>query len=319
MRILCFAFGLGAFQCFLLVPSDAFAQHYGKYHKAVNNAEQQMVIGHKDSALHWYRMAFRDYDFIFAKDAVNAAQIALRTPRPERADSFLLKGAASGLRLKFLANIPRLAEYVSVPGKEALRQRMTELSGRFTARSDQALTREWKERYREEQTAKNAYHTRQEFLVYREIVQRNVAAVVKLWKTRHVLPGDRVLGLRNDGDEIEQTWAFYSLAHYDCVASTLEDMLWEAVESGMLHPREFAALWAFERLRSPGDSTRKTNPGCTAVMKKFNSAWFSDTDSATLAEVKRNRAKYWLCSHETDLGLSTLARTEGYKFRYSYY
>ena len=295
------------------------APNYETYHIAINNAEQQLVLGHTDSALAWYRQAFRKYNFIFVKDAANAAQIALHNGRPAQANSFLLKGAASGLRYECLEGIPMLRDYVAKQENGMLRQRMTESCVKFVAGRNKALIAEWNGRYQDEQGAKNdPIDNHESFLQYRDIVRQNVAAIDTLWKSRHLFPADQVLG-PGKCTEMGNMTAFYSLAHYDCSASTFQYILWAAVEAGMLHPREYAALWEFERLREETvKASQQTNGGCKAVLKKFGVFWYHDTDAVSRAEMAANRSRYWLCPLFVDSALKELKAKEGYVMRFGY-
>lgn len=80
-----------------------FAQNrdYINYHKNINKAEVLFFMENKtDSALFHYEKVFKDYDFIFVKDLVNAAQIAVFAKKPYR--KYIEQGFEQGLKLSHL-------------------------------------------------------------------------------------------------------------------------------------------------------------------------------------------------------------------------
>src|SRR5690554_3921645 len=65
---------------FIPVQSDvANAQSYDKYHQYILKAEEFYFLKNKaDSSLVYYAKCFENFDFIFARDAINAFQIAYK-------------------------------------------------------------------------------------------------------------------------------------------------------------------------------------------------------------------------------------------------
>jgi hypothetical protein len=77
---------------------------YSSYHKDINKAEKIFFIYQDfDSSLFYYDKAFLQFDFIFVKDLVNAAQIAFYAKKPYR--DYLIKGFEFGLKIKHLEDI----------------------------------------------------------------------------------------------------------------------------------------------------------------------------------------------------------------------
>lgn len=77
---------------------------YSQYHKWVNQAEVSIFLnGDADSALYYYDKVFSQFEFVFVKDLVNAAQIAYFSNKPFR--KYLIKGFDFGLKIDFLSGI----------------------------------------------------------------------------------------------------------------------------------------------------------------------------------------------------------------------
>jgi hypothetical protein len=313
-----------AFLLLLLLAQTAAAQDYEAYHRDINHAEKCFVTGKIDSALWYYDQAFAAYNFIFAKDAFIAAQICWKNKTDsQKTGQYLMKGAENGLQTSCLTQSIAILSYLNTPEYLLLEPELKKARLRFNRGIDTSLRKEWQMRFDAEQAAKNLPRSnRNNFLRYKEQVERNVASIISLWQKRHIYPGDQITGLLNDCETMSNTNAFYSLAHYDCMATTLDSMLWPAVRLGFLHPRDYAALWQFERLRTESISpSMYTNPACKTCIRslcKFNLAWFKEKNRISLKEVERNREEFWLCEEQTDQALQLLEQSEGYKLRFGY-
>lgn len=98
----------------LFFITNCFSQKsdYIDYHKDINKAEQLFFIENKtDSALFYYDRVFTNYDFIFVKDLVNAAQIAIFSKKAYR--KYIERGFSQGLKLSHLKNYPLFAKVYS--------------------------------------------------------------------------------------------------------------------------------------------------------------------------------------------------------------
>lgn len=95
------------FYLLLIVSFNSFSQktNYIDYHITINKAEELFFLEQKtDSALFYYDKAFKEYDFIFVKDLVNAAQIAIFSNKPYQ--KYIERGFYYGLKLSHLDNFP---------------------------------------------------------------------------------------------------------------------------------------------------------------------------------------------------------------------
>lgn len=74
---------------------------YTHYHKEINKAEVFFLKENNvDSCLYYYDKTFEAFDFIFVKDAMNAAQIAYFSKKDYK--KYLIKGFDYGLKLDHL-------------------------------------------------------------------------------------------------------------------------------------------------------------------------------------------------------------------------
>jgi len=78
--------------------------NYEIYHSYINKAEELFFVENKpDSSLYYYKKAFSEFDFVFVKDPLNAAQIAYFCSQPF--EEYLMKGFENGLKLSHLSSI----------------------------------------------------------------------------------------------------------------------------------------------------------------------------------------------------------------------
>lgn len=80
--------------------------NYFHYHSLVNQAETNFFLHENiDSAIYLYKKAFKEFDFVFAKDCIMAAQIAVYAKRNNNAVLFINKGFEEGITIEILQPI----------------------------------------------------------------------------------------------------------------------------------------------------------------------------------------------------------------------
>jgi len=106
----------------LLNPEVGNCQSYADYHRMISTAEEYYFLeNNADSAISYYQKSFETFDFVFARDAVNAFQIAYREQQP--LEYFLKTAMESGVTPAILSHIPALKEFVqdSLPNLDLMR------------------------------------------------------------------------------------------------------------------------------------------------------------------------------------------------------
>ncbi len=300
--------------CWCSISYSQKRNTYLVYHTYINAAEVYLTEEKVDSCLAYYDRAFREFDYAFVKDAYIAAQVAYKASDWTRVKQYLAKGARYGLTVDCLDQSPLLINVKALYSYKGIADTMLACNKLF--RRNDSLAAEWKERFENEQRTKNI-----SFDEYKQVVLANVARLKKLMRTTGY-PGERTLGITNNCKELGNYHAFYSLAHYDYAATEFFDDLWKAVKQGNLHPRDFAALCEFEslRIRSVPPLNKIFNPSFKKTPKQlsFNHTWFRDKSEATMTQAAANRAKYYLCSEETDKKKKSLESAEAYRFTFNY-
>lgn len=85
---------------------------YSTYHQLINKAERKYFVDKNvDSSLVYYDKAFHDYDFIFVKDLLNAAQIACFEKKPFQ--KYVMRSFNFGIRKEHFQEYPILEKAIS--------------------------------------------------------------------------------------------------------------------------------------------------------------------------------------------------------------
>lgn len=92
--------------------SQEYKTDYFVYHNQINKAETFLFKENNlDSCLYYYDKTFREFDFIFVKDLVNAAQIAKLNKKEYK--KYIIQGFENGLKLNHLESFSIFKNEVS--------------------------------------------------------------------------------------------------------------------------------------------------------------------------------------------------------------
>ena len=238
-------------------------QDYTLYHTNINKAEEFFFMkDNADSALYHYDKVFSDFDFIFIKDLVNAAQIAIYTNKPYL--KYIEQGFEQGLKLSHLRKYPLFKK--ALPG----------------LLKDKKLASAYK-------TARQKYFSRINFDYLDRIYKMAIADqqgktsanyVSGILKTTNKLaylirqkgfPGDRIIGIADStifketgkpqldlyeqrkgdtglfymtSDEhiLSPNWPQIMFIHNPCAYHLYKDLLLSEMKKGNIHPRDIGLI-----------------------------------------------------------------------------
>ncbi|MEM1328168.1 MAG: hypothetical protein AAGI23_19585, partial [Bacteroidota bacterium] len=91
----------------------------------------------------------------------------------------------------------------------------------------------------------------------------------------------------------------------------------KAIKAGQLHPRQFAHIYTFERNRVSALYKNSNQTELNPVLDKYYFEFPFDRQNST-RNSDETRAKFGICSLETDQKLEQLAQKYGMKFRFGY-
>lgn len=317
----------------LVKPENGDCQTYEVYHKLISTAEEYYFLENNvDSALACYQRCFESFDFVFARDAVNALQIAHKENEP--CDVFLITAFKAGVTPAVLASIPALTPFIedSLPKLKLMH--------------DYALYRS----HYLERINVNCLNTTYRLGLIDQITKyQNKVQTPQLFKMalEYGLPGERNCGLEDwnihaelDGraadflslrDSISQKFGmslgYYKLEstslmthipvvimlHDYCTFKDYEKDLHEAWLGGFIHPREIGNIY--------DNSLRGEDPVCIKVtVDKGIFGLNGPVPKRFLIPEKADliRAKWGICSIETDRKKKEMEKS-GFQFIWDYW
>jgi hypothetical protein len=239
--------------------------NYEIYHGYINKAEEQFFVENKaDSSLYFYKKAFSEFDFVFVKDPLNAAQIAYYSHLPY--EEFLVKGFENGLKFSHLASIKLFSPiYGDLLNNKSLQNKYAICRKKYIQRLDLSYLSYLYKKGILDQIDKNKDN-------YDEIKLMGMEQWLKIIQLKG-FPGDKIIGIDdknifhetgNPGNDIDQVKIKYSnklsyytadeeilsshymmiiLVHKWCAFNDLKTIFEELIRKGEIHPREVGLLY----------------------------------------------------------------------------
>lgn len=241
--------------------------NYVDYYKNINRAETLFFMkGEVDSSLALYDKVFKNYDFVYVTDLMEAAQIAIYSHRPYK--KYLKQGFRFGLQFTHLKKYPLFKNKLSLFQKDKDFQENYKINRKkYLEKIDYDYLHWLYNLFLKDQVDK----TKRD---YAKIVRRNLSFLKKKIQEKG-FPGEWILGVYDPNIFIEkgipqwdlielkrdfkrlksrddignektilfQDKAFPLLIHYPCSYEKLKYLLWDEVLKGHLHPRDLGTLY----------------------------------------------------------------------------
>lgn len=309
------------------------AQSYDMYHHMISEAEEYYFLAENaDSCLSLYQRCFENFDFVFARDAINALQIAYKENRT--LDFFLIQAIESGITPANISTIPALRSFAkdSLPKMDVMKDYDLHRSQYLERISLTCLNQLYwlgiTEQLEKDKKGKN-----------------ETSALFKL-ASEFGLPGEKNCGIENPGILKElgnEAFDFMSLRdslsvvkgreirHYTlngnalimhiplvimlhdyCTYKDYKESFHDAYLGGFIHPREIGCIYDNAFRGNTSDCLMVPNIGIFGLNIFVNS---SDLNVKLANEL---RAKWGICSVQTDRKKKALI-DKGYKFIWDYW
>jgi hypothetical protein len=289
----------------LLLPIRMFSQQqdYTQYHIIIAKAEEELVNEHFNDALVLYKDCFTKYKFIFAKDAYHACQIAAYLNQKKDFDSLFILSIKQGVTYDLLKKTKLINKQIQSDSLLYLGY-YKKYRNIYFSKIDLKLRKEFFDRFKEEQQAKNIGKIN----VYREVVNRNYKRIEELTKKGN-FPGERLIGLDYgnydpnfkslDHDlDISNDYVYATLLHYPNAYSNLKPYLMDAIKYGITTPSYVIYLYSFEQTRNGILYNKNTVHDSLKYLKCYNYPF--GTKSKNLDSVNFYRQQIGLCRYETE-------------------
>ncbi|HNE30506.1 MAG TPA: hypothetical protein PLW66_15135 [Saprospiraceae bacterium] len=303
--------------CFCLVfaalpePVD-----YLDYHRAYAGVEALIVAEDFASAETQLDRLLEEYDVRFAKDLVVAAQLGLLNQHPDKALRYLNQALEKGVKSDVLFHIPLLHTRLSPADWQQLREQEPAARKRYFSRIDTALFREFHRRFQDEQDAKGTER-------YRDIVSANYRRIKALLEKGR-FPGEALIGLddhryapsASDGS-LSNAKVIATLQHYDYPLGETGEAPWlDAIRQGLLHPREYAVVYNFEKSKV-SVLYRHSGKSWPVLPERWFNFPFAP-QSEQLDRVNADRDAIGICSFETERRKDPVEKKYGIRLDFNY-
>lgn len=309
------------FSTFLMFGQE---KNYINYHILINKAEKNYFLDKNvDSTLIYYDKAFEEYDFIFIKDLLNAAQIACFNNQPY--ESYVMRSFEFGMKKEHFQKYPILEKNVKELFKKKWVNDTIKAKRKKYLESLDLNYRSWiYEIAIDDQLSKSqpGYAKKVNFLI-----GKLASRIEEIG-----FPGERVIGIDDDSmysdmgnpemdfsnrlKEISPNKISYFKLDYDILASKLpillfihhkcsyskfESVLFDEIKKGNIHPRDVGSIHDnVLRFRN-----RKRIYYCTAslpdnafLLNLFTE--YPESISNNIQKVDKLRAEFFIVSVEID-------------------
>ncbi|MCH7535836.1 MAG: hypothetical protein IH948_08880 [Bacteroidetes bacterium] len=311
----------------LLFPLALNGQtNYFEYHSLINQAEEHFGNEQFDQALSIYDSAFQKFDYAYVKDYLIAAQISILTNSRTNTIQYLERAFESGYPCACIEKMPIFREYVNTDEWESLKSKENDFRKRYISNISVDLLIEFSKRYRNEQDTKSDSNQQP----YQSYVVSNYNRIKYLMDSL-VFPSERIIGLddsmiapnrKNKTSGLSSCSAGNSkviptLLHYDNPITDIGiEKFKKAIELGHLHPRQFGAVFTFEKhYVSRLNKKREINK---PDLPDFNFNFPFGKKSKNVEQVNLDRRIFGICSIEIDEKKRVVSKKYKIRTRFGY-
>lgn len=317
----------------LVKPERGNSQSYEEYHQLVSKAEEFYFLENEvDSSLFYYQKCFDSFDFVFARDPVNALQIAYKEGRP--INNFLIIAVKTGVTPSILESIPALSDFAndSLPHLDLMDDYIKYRSAYLERINVKCLNRIYRlgildqiTKYQQKVQTPQLFKMALEFglpgerncgLENMESHKELGGRAADFLSLRDSMSEKSGMGLRYyklEENSLMTHIPIVIMLHDYCTYKDYEKDLHEAYLGGFIHPREIGSIY--------DNSLRGEDPVCIKVTVSQGVFGLNGPVPKRFLvpeKADRIRAKWGICSIETDRKKKELEKL-GFKFIWDYW
>lgn len=300
---------------------------YMEYYSLINQADFHFGKEQFDRALSMYDSAFQKVEQPFVQDYLMAAKITTIADSKSRTSKYLEQATRAGYPCDCIEKMPIFSDFIKSDDWRALKSKEAEFRAKYVSQISVSLNIEFSIRYRNEQDTKSHVNRTQ----YVNHVKSNYSRIKFLIDSLG-FPSERIIGL-DDGkiapNRINQVSGLSScsagnskviatLLHYDNPITDIGiEKFITAIEKGLLHPRQFAYIFTFEKhFFSRINKSRSINPPHLPAYD-FNFAFGKKIEDKD--KVNIDRARFGICSLQIEENKKRVARKYKIQSPYQYW
>ncbi|WP_020536740.1 hypothetical protein [Lewinella cohaerens] len=245
---------------FVFVPVLSIAQDYIDYYSSINDAKRRVLEGEYDTALVIYKQTFETFEFEYARDCVNAAEVAAFLNEHESTNYFLECSLRIGVPLTFFEEKEKYEEFRKTDYWIQLVVASAMLHREYLGAIDSTLRAEINEMFREDQSIRSSYYKWWNFLwrpliakKWKALNKRQVNRLVEITKEQG-FPGEKLIGIdveeyhpKIDGNQCSAGMPIVILLHhYSQPNASHYSLFKEQIALGNLLNQHYATVSDFE-------------------------------------------------------------------------
>ncbi len=294
------------------VPLSIIGQEdYLVYHDYINRGDEKIIEEDFSSALILYDSAFSQFEYVFVKDFVMAAQLAAILEERARCMEYIIQAMNGGYKLYCIEELYYIRQLLTDLDWDQLREDESKCRKKYMSSVDWDLNIKWTKRYRMMNDAR-PWEDKEVCENYKYLFSR---------KETEPFPSARIIGI--DDENMDRTYMTSNIGSmlHDCAAnnekviSTLyavEDPFRDfgmeyflnAIRSGDLHPNEMFRILNYKSNDLDCHLTTNSSEDVQDIVLCCS----PDHPEYDLERINADRKKIGLCSLET----------ERRKFQFSY-
>lgn len=254
---------LGVVFVLFFIHFNLKSQSYIPYFKAMAQAETAVVDSSFDNALEIYQNQFKNYTFIFPKDAYIAAQVAIATQNESLAKYFIYRGISCGIDSGTLIANPHTHQWwMQNRGKSMTVTIYDSLRKINEARINQTLRKQMVDLIRKDQKLRNrnerylnavVFNHKLKPRLFRKWMRQADSQSLQILKLtrQYGFPSHQLIGSNNGkiyhrfGTNMRSTYATVILFHANHAWLYFEKDLPAQLEKGYVTPKQYALLRDF--------------------------------------------------------------------------
>ncbi len=316
MKIICF---------FVLIFGSTISRaqvdtiNYLVYHKKIVEIEETYVSEDFEKADSLYTSLFCKYNPPFLSDIVTALQISVMANNFDHSKQLLELSVLKGAKPECLKELAVLQKIPKVYW-DNIDKKYPLLRKQYFNSIDSVLNRAFARRFEKEQRLKMSHEKN-------DIFQQNADHIYRIIKLKGNFPGEKMIGINMSGLKnygkcsFVSSTAVVSLLHYSFGFSEFEKYYQKAMETGYLHPRDFADIYTFEydKRKKRTFLYAKNTTVNWPVFPKYRFNFLYGPKIWDMEKVNADRAKFGICSYETDRKKLALEKKYGLKLRFQAY
>lgn len=301
---------------FIFAIQYSFGQNYLDYYTQINKAKLLAVDSNYAESALLYHNTFKQYDFEFARDCVNAFEVSCLTGKDSLTSFFIKNALERGVPISYFFKNSDLSDFRSTQYWISIVKDSASLRQEYESNINPEIRAEINQMFKADQEIRARYYQWSNFLLrpiiaskWKKLNREQVLRIVEITKS-HGFPGERLIGI--DLPEYHQKISDTQFSagmpiiilvhHYSQPNISYDSLFYPEVFTGNLYNEHFATICDFEAAFGKNRFPRYGYYGLRQKPKNYKPDEFSqkrkEIGLLSISEIKKlNQSnvmtKYW--------------------------